>query len=59
VIRDLARERFFHPQELAALAELSGVLRVTEFFGDYDLAAPFDLSERSTRLIAALRPRRP
>jgi hypothetical protein len=55
VIRDRARERFFHPQELAALAELSGVLEVTGFFGDYDLAVPFDLSEKSTRLIVALR----
>lgn len=55
VIRDLARERFFHPQELAALAELSGGLEVARFFGDYDLEVPFDLSERSTRLIAVLR----
>lgn len=56
VIRDLARERFFHPQELAALAELSGALEVSAFYGDYDLEVPFDLSERSTRLLAVLRP---
>jgi hypothetical protein len=56
VIRDVARERFFHPQELAALAELSGTLEVVAFYGDYDITVPFDLSERSTRLIAVLRP---
>ncbi len=54
-ILDRARERFFHPQELVALAELSGVLEVTEFYGDYDLEVPFDLSERAVRLIAVLR----
>ena len=55
VISDLARERFFHPQEIVALAELSGVLEVSEFFGDYDLEVPFDVSERATRLIAVLK----
>lgn len=54
-IVDRARERFFHPQELAALAELSGALEVVMFNGDYDLAVPFDLSEQSKRLIAVLR----
>jgi SAM-dependent methyltransferase len=56
VIRDLARERFFHPQEIVALADLSGVLEVSEFFGDYDLEVPFDLSARATRLIAVMTP---
>ena len=35
-ILDRARERFFHPQELAALAELSGALEVVAFHGDYE-----------------------
>jgi SAM-dependent methyltransferase len=55
-ILDRARKRFFHPQELAALAELLGALAVTEFYGAYDLDVPFDLSPHATRLIAVLRP---
>lgn len=53
--RDRALERFFHPQEIAALAQLSGALEVVAFHGAYDEAVPFDLSPRAHRLIAVLR----
>jgi hypothetical protein len=54
-LTDRARERFLHPQEIAALAELSGALEVVAFHGDYDLDVPFDLSPRAQRMIVVLR----
>ncbi|MFO1073730.1 MAG: class I SAM-dependent methyltransferase [Geminicoccaceae bacterium] len=57
VILDRARERFLHPQEIVALADLSGALDLVAFHGDYDDAVPFDLSPRATRLVAVLRRR--
>lgn len=55
VVRDRARERFFHPQEMVALADLSGVLEVVAFHGDYNLALPFDLSPRARRMVVVMR----
>lgn len=56
-ILDRARERFFHPQEIVALADLSGALAVVAFHGDYDAEVPFDLSPRATRMVTVLRRR--
>ena len=50
-------QRFFHPQEIVALADLSGVLEVVAFHGDYDALIPFDLSPRATRMVVVLKRR--
>ncbi|HEV2763869.1 MAG TPA: methyltransferase domain-containing protein [Pyrinomonadaceae bacterium] len=52
-----ARERILFAREVAALAEASGALEVCGWFGDYDLARPFDNSPDSRRMIVALRRR--
>jgi SAM-dependent methyltransferase len=54
VIPDSACERLVTPQEIALLAELSGVLHVVGWHGDFDLDQPFDNSPASKRMIAVL-----
>ncbi|MBI1876755.1 MAG: class I SAM-dependent methyltransferase [Chloroflexi bacterium] len=54
VVHDSARERLLLPQEICLLAELSGVLQVVGWYGDFDLAQPLDDSPASRRMIAIL-----
>jgi len=62
-VRDNGREFFLHdqgllrlllPQELRALVALSGAFVPVGWYGDFDLAQPFDASERSWRTIVVL-----
>jgi len=55
IIHDEAEERLLYPQEITLLAQLSGVLEVVGWYGDYDLKQPLDYSPRSRRMIAVLR----
>ncbi|MBE7468394.1 MAG: class I SAM-dependent methyltransferase [Anaerolineales bacterium] len=54
VVHDSAKERLLLPQEISLLAELSGVLRVVGWHGDFDLAQPLDDSPASRRMIVIL-----
>jgi len=54
VIHDTAKERMLFPQELILLAELSGVLRVVGWYGDYDINQPLDYSPASRRMICIM-----
>jgi SAM-dependent methyltransferase len=54
VVHDSAKERLIFPQEICLLAELSGVLQVAGWYGDFDLAQPLDDSPASRRMIAIL-----
>jgi SAM-dependent methyltransferase len=51
---DRARERMIGPQEFAALAELSGVMRVVNWYGDFRVDQPFDNTPEARRMIAVL-----
>lgn len=55
VFEDMASERFLLPQEIVALARLSGSFEVVGWHGAYDVAQPFDASPASHRMIAVLR----
>jgi hypothetical protein len=54
VFTDLAYERFLFPQEMTALADLSGALKVCGWYGDFNLNQPFDHTPASRRMIAVL-----
>lgn len=54
VYEDMAAERFILPQEIVALAELSGCFAVRAWHGSHDIGQPFDLSPASDRMIAVL-----
>jgi SAM-dependent methyltransferase len=58
VFVDRARERMFTAPEIAALARLSGALRLVRTWGDFDLARPLDSGPPPRRRILALRPER-
>jgi SAM-dependent methyltransferase len=51
---DRARERFVGPQELVALADLSGVLHVVGWYGDFRVDQPFDNTAEARRMIVVL-----
>jgi SAM-dependent methyltransferase len=53
---DRASERMFTAPEIAALARLSGALRLDRAFGDFDLTRPLDAGPPPRRMILALRP---
>jgi SAM-dependent methyltransferase len=53
---DAACERLSGPQELAAIAALSGRLKLLSLYGDFRLDQPYDASPGSRRLIAVLAP---
>lgn len=55
---DRAAERMFTAPEIAALARLSGVLRLDRAYGDFDTARPLDSGPAPRRMILALRPSR-
>ena len=57
IIHDTAKERMLFPQELILLAELSGVLEVVGWRGDYDIQQPLDYSPNSRRMIAVMQKR--
>ena len=57
VIHDGADERLLLPQEVRLLADLSGVLWVVGWYGDFDLSQPLDDSPASRRMIAVLQKR--
>jgi hypothetical protein len=48
---DRARERFISAQELVALSELSGMLRVVGWYGDFRVDQPFDNTPDARRMI--------
>lgn len=54
VIHDSAFERLLSPQEISLLTELSGVLKVVSWCGDFDLNQPLDDSPASRRMIVVL-----
>ena len=54
VISDTAYERLLLPQELALLAERSGMFQAVGWYGDFDLNQPLDNSPASRRLIAIM-----
>jgi SAM-dependent methyltransferase len=54
VYADEASERFLSAQEILALAELSGALRVSAWYGAFDLDQPLDNSPASSSMIAVL-----
>lgn len=54
VFTDLAHERLLFPQEIVALADLSGALKVCRWYGDFDLNQPFDPTPASRRMIVVL-----
>ncbi len=54
VFTDLAHERLLFPQEIVALADLSGALKVCGWYGDFDLHQPFDHTPASRRMIVVL-----
>jgi SAM-dependent methyltransferase len=54
-IFDHAVERFIFPQELLAIARLSGALEPAGFYGDFGLEQPFDSSPTSRRMIGVFR----
>lgn len=49
-----AGERLLVAQELRALADLSGVLTVRDFYGDFSLSQPFDNTPAAHRMIVVL-----
>ena len=51
---DRARERFVSPQELVALGDLSGVLHVIDWYGDFRVDQPFDNTPNARRMIVVL-----
>jgi len=54
VIYDHAQERLLSPQEISLLAQLSGVLEVVGWYGDFDLQQGLDNSPASKKMIAIL-----
>ena len=54
VLSDQARERFLAPQELRALADLSGAFETAKWYGDFDLRQPFDSTSAARRMIVVL-----
>jgi SAM-dependent methyltransferase len=54
VFTDRACERFLFPPEIAALADLSGALKVCGWYGDFDLNQPLDDTPASRRMITVL-----
>lgn len=54
IINDTASERLLLPQELALLAERSGMFQAVGWYGDFDLNQPLDNSPVSRRLIAIM-----
>ena len=55
---DRAPERMFTAPEIAALARLSGALRLERAYGDFDVRRPLDSGPAPRRMILALRPAR-
>jgi hypothetical protein len=53
-MKDKAFERMLFPQEISLLAEHSGVFKLVDWFGAYDINQPFDNSNKSHRMIAVL-----
>jgi SAM-dependent methyltransferase len=51
---DEASERFCSAQEIVALAELSGALRVIAWYGAFDLDQPLDNSSAASAVVAVL-----
>jgi SAM-dependent methyltransferase len=54
IIPDSADERILTAQEIILLAQLSGVFEPIGWYGDHRIDQPFDMSERSCRMIAVL-----
>ncbi len=54
VIEDCSHERFLSAQEIHLLAELSGGLRVIDFYGDFNQNQPLDNSPNSRRMVGIL-----
>jgi len=52
---DRAVERFVFPQELMAIARLSGALETVGFYGDFRVDQPFDDTPASRRMIGVFR----
>ncbi|HET6566727.1 MAG TPA: class I SAM-dependent methyltransferase, partial [Rhodothermales bacterium] len=57
VIRDVARERCFTPQEINLLVRLSGAFEIAGWYGDFDVHQKLDNSPQSRRMIAVLQKR--
>jgi SAM-dependent methyltransferase len=54
IIKDVAHERCFTPQEINLLTELSDVFQIVAWYGDYDVNQPLDNTPHSHRMIAVL-----
>lgn len=54
VIRDVARERCFTPQEINLLVRLSGAFEIVDWYGAFDVNQKLDNSPQSYRMIAVL-----
>jgi hypothetical protein len=54
VYRDSADERMLTPQEIALIAELSQVLRLVGWYGDFDFDQPLDNSPPVSHALAVL-----
>lgn len=54
IISDMAYERLLLPQELALLANQSGMFQAVGWYGDFNLIQPLDNSPASRRLIAIM-----
>lgn len=53
-LKDKAFERMLFPQEISLLAEHSGVFKLVDWFGAFNINQPFDNSPKSRRMIAVL-----
>jgi hypothetical protein len=54
VLKDTAREKLVTPLGIKLSAELSGMLKVAGWYGDFDLNQPFDFSPGAERMITVL-----
>lgn len=54
IIKDSAKERLLLPQEIQMLADLSSMMKVAGWYGDFNLEQPLDNSSASRRMIAVL-----
>ncbi len=57
VIKAVARERCFTPQEITLLVRLSGAFQIVGWYGAFDADQPLDNSPQSHRMIAVLQHR--
>jgi hypothetical protein len=54
VIHDSASERYMTANEVQLLADLSGKFNVADWYGDFNLNQPMDLSPKSRRMITVM-----